>query len=356
MYCRNGYLYTLAICLFLLNTACGNSTKQLTCPTAQSRDKVLWPFAPTSPWNMPIGSRATYQPAGFQRADWIAIDRDYFYWSGTLRELRANGEWPAKCTGHTLIDSVRIPNGALIMPEGKNSASAFLMPDGRTIVQGNPTARCDSTGPVYVGWSAPTEDIFGDGLHGGHGGSGLSSIGGTLRLGELTSRQCQPAYEPVIRHVLKVDIDARRYCSRINDGYRWPAARSDEYSATEYDRYGTAVPGVRMGALLALPADLDLASLQLQTEPARRLACTFQDYGAYVADDAGWHVFYLCVENGVPEEFQRTYGYDIEATEGPWYEDMMRIFTHLCVVDNNSVENVGGGGQPRQPLAPPFRN
>jgi hypothetical protein len=34
--------------------------------------------------------------------------------------------------------------------------------------------------------------------------------------------------------------------------------------------------------------------------------------------------------------------------------DMDRLFLALAVVDNNSATSVGGGGTPRQPLAPPF--
>jgi hypothetical protein len=35
-----------------------------------------------------------------------------------------------------------------------------------------------------------------------------------------------------------------------------------------------------------------------------------------------------------------------------WAHDMSVIFLHLAVVDNNSPTTIGGGGTPRQPLAP----
>ena len=38
----------------------------------------------------------------------------------------------------------------------------------------------------------------------------------------------------------------------------------------------------------------------------------------------------------------------------PWSRDMRKIFTQLHVVDNNGPEQIGGGGDPIGPLAPPF--
>jgi hypothetical protein len=39
----------------------------------------------------------------------------------------------------------------------------------------------------------------------------------------------------------------------------------------------------------------------------------------------------------------------------PWARDLQRIRPLLHVVDNNSATSIGGGGTPRQPLAPPFQ-
>ena len=35
--------------------------------------------------------------------------------------------------------------------------------------------------------------------------------------------------------------------------------------------------------------------------------------------------------------------------------DLPRISPYLAVVTNNSAQSIGGGGTPRQPLAPPLR-
>jgi hypothetical protein len=37
-----------------------------------------------------------------------------------------------------------------------------------------------------------------------------------------------------------------------------------------------------------------------------------------------------------------------------WVRDLDRIFANVHVVTNNGSDSIGGGGTPRQPLAPPF--
>jgi hypothetical protein len=36
----------------------------------------------------------------------------------------------------------------------------------------------------------------------------------------------------------------------------------------------------------------------------------------------------------------------------PWARDMDKIFLNLHIVVNNTPETIGGGGEPRVPLAP----
>jgi hypothetical protein len=47
-------------------------------------------------------------------------------------------------------------------------------------------------------------------------------------------------------------------------------------------------------------------------------------------------------------------GSDFSSKATPWGRDMDRLFLALAVIDNNTATSVGGGGTPRQPLAPPF--
>ena len=196
-------------------------------------------------------------------------------------------------------------------------------------------------------------------MYGAHGGSGLSAIGGCLRLGELTPTS------GLIRHALKVNIFARKNICYDDEtkGYRWPAKQSDGYAANNYykDRKSVIVKACRMGALLALPAKMNLDSLGFETKPARILAEAFQNYGAYLVDDTAWDVYAILTEwspdGRFNDLFKKNWGFSLKESnkDTPWARDMDRIFLNLHVVDNNSSSNIGGGGKPRMPLAPAFK-
>ncbi|MEL7356080.1 MAG: calcium-binding protein [Cyanobacteria bacterium J06560_6] len=322
------------------------------------RDPLKWPFSRDSIWNTPIGSNAWYVDARLGWAQHATMDVDYFYvldGSDRLQPVFSPGNWgPGRSTG-TLYRNIALPiPDDLLVPdatnkETPNNAAAFLLPDGRTLVQLNPLTRDRIGGPIF-GWYAATEDIYETGIRGGHGGSGLSSIGGTVRLGELIGS------EP-IRHVLKVNLDAEKYLSYADGpdggaGFRWPATRADGYANEE--TYGGQVPELTMGALLALPPAATPESLGLRTAAGQKLFYAFQDYGAYVADNTKWDAYAIAVEQGVSEEFADHYGYDFEGTEGDFYDDYMTLFSELHVAANNDPDNIGGGGTPRAPLAPDF--
>src|SRR5256712_9753568 len=234
------------------------------------------------------------------------------------------------------------------------------MPDGHTLTQGQPFARCTADGSATMWWSI-SNDLFGTGVEGGHGGSKLSSIGGTIRLGELVPGG-------VIRHVMKVNLYGlyNYYYDTSSHGYRWPASQADSCAST---CYGGTTPALRMGSLLAIPASVNVDSLGLETGPAKILARAFQDYGAYAADDTAWSVYAIETEFGpqgrVEDEFQTAWGFSMNAaTKGvPWARDMDRLVGVLNVVANwdasqwlaGSASNGGqglGGGNPEGALAP----
>ncbi len=332
---------------------------EIEAPPPGTRDKRLWPFAADSIWNMPIGNDAVYVQAGIAPASSLSIDEEYLVFpspSDPLRPFFTNGVWGAgRCATKTFRYSINLPD-AFQVGDAKgrltpNAVAAILAADGRTLKQMNPVSRCDPGGPLTAGWIAPDQDIYGPGILGAHGGSGLSSIGGSIRKGELTS-------DDPVRHVLKVNLWGRRWLSQSSGGHRWPAVAADSFfdNPDNPEAYAGQLPQLRMGALLALPPDVDIPSLGLATPAGRKLAWTLQNYGAYVVDDTTWDSHALDVESGVAAEFRDAYGYGIEASSGPWYQDMMRIFGLLAVVDNNGPDSIGGGGVPRQWLAPPIGN
>jgi hypothetical protein len=118
---------------------------------------------------------------------------------------------------------------------------------------------------------------------------------------------------------------------------------------------------MKMGALLAIPASVDINSLGLLSDPGRQIAWTMQNYGAYIVDSTGGPAFAIEAEVGpdgsVRQQFQNDYGMPLEQrvnSATPWSKDIQKIVTALRVVNNNSPSSVGGGGTPRQPLAPPI--
>jgi hypothetical protein len=339
-------------------------------PPVFCRDPLKQPFHHQSIWNRPIGSGAVYVHARIQNSTerGMTVDEDILILrpEAPMTEIYYNGAgWDrnrSRCPREgRLIFSAPIPADFVVSPatwDGltPNSGLAVLMPDGRTIKQTQPFARCTAGEPATTLYSFPDIDLYGDGIRGAHGGSGLSAYGGTLRLGELL-----PGAGP-IRHVLKVNIYGARnlFYNEETKGYRWPAVTADGYAAREYGKSGDPVKACRMGALLALPATMDLDRMGFETEPGRILAQAFQDYGAYLVDDTAWDVYAIVTEwspdGRVTEEFKAAWGFEMTPAgrNNAWSRDMDRIFTNLHVVDNNGPNSVGGGGSPLAPPAAPL--
>jgi hypothetical protein len=337
------------------------------------RDPLVQPFASTSIWNMPIGSAATYVPAQIAPVTGSTLqgDEDVIVLDPTSPSTpiyRNTADWnPAvsRCPydAGALLYDVPLPASFVVgdtpTSDTPNSGLAVLLADGRTIKQTQPFARCTAGAPATSDYLFPDVDLYGEGIPGAHGGSGLSAIGGTLRMGEL-----RPGGEPP-RHVLKLELWAAK--NYYNDGkqadcYRWPASGCDGYfdDSSSPLEYGGTNPALGPGSLLALPASVSIASLNLTTQPAQRLAWTLQNYGAYVVDDSAWSSVSICVENGpagsFEAQFQSDWGFSLDTggTTSAFARDIAVILAALNVVDDNSPSSIGGGGTPLQPLAPPL--
>jgi hypothetical protein len=333
---------------------------------AATRNPLHWPFSPTSIWNTPIGSGAVYVPAQITPATaaGMTVDQDLIVMrpsAPALAVMTNTADWNNtmdRCppSAPTLF-SAPVPDDFVftpVLPNTPNASTAILDADGRTLKQTQPFSRCTPGAPATSHYDSSDVDIAGDGITGAHGGSGLSAIGGTLRLGEL-----RPGGAPV-RHVLKIELDAALnygHCSTYSSCYRWPAVQADTYATTGY---GGPNPALQPGALLAIPIGTDVASLGLETAAAAALGFTLQNYGAYVVDDAAWAVYALCVELGpdgdFTQQFQSDWGFSMtpSSKNTPWARDMDRLFGALAVVDNNAPGTLGGGGAPLQPPAPPL--
>ncbi len=279
---------------------------------------------------------------------------------------------------------LRLPQDFITLPYDKygandaNLSAAFIQPDD-SIIQLNYTGRCAAGGPLigtpvweFMVSHRSTDEIRADqkmhagmGMYGGHGGSALSAHGGNLRVGELLDD------EP-IHHALSMDIwglfmyyeDACSDAYGTCRGYRWPAATNTNDGAASQQAndpgggyYGT-VRDFRIGALLALLPSLTEQELGLQTKEGSKLFHALQDYGAYVVDDTGWRR----TDFNMDVEAIKEYGLFVRIRAGvseraeqlKLYHDLLALVTRLSVVSNNSPTSIGGGGKPRQPLAPDF--
>lgn len=336
------------------------------------RDALKQPFATTSIWNMPIGSGAVYVPANLPTtpnndpwAPMPMIDDEHivltpsapltniYYssagWTGANRCASTGG----------ILTQVPIPSDYIQPNNNANSSSVFLLADKRTLIQTQPMARCNAGGYATSLVKFDPVDLFGDGILGSHGGSGMSAIGGSIRVGELRPGQ------QGIRHAIKLIVYARQSlyaCKTFSDCYRWPAVTADGYAVGFYGaENSSASSAMKMGALLAIPAWVNIAKIGLESEPGRQLAWTLQNYGSYIVDDGYGAQFGFAAEEGpagsLRNQFKADYGMNLEARVNdntPWVRDVQRLVKALYVVDNNSATTIGGGGTPRQSLAPPI--
>jgi hypothetical protein len=363
--------------------------------TAGIRDPLKWPFAGSSIWNVPIGSNAVYVPANIPPNPSVTDLNDPNYWlampqidwdiivltpNAPITDINYSSAGWSEVSRCSATADPRNPLFQLPMPSTffvestlNNNSSAFLKPDGRTLIQTQPFARCappdgDGTATTLTDRNQfPPVDLYGDGIRGSHGGSGLSAIGGSVRLGELRRLSQGP------RHALKLGVYSGRdlyKCTTPDDSpttgcYRWPAVNADFGAERFYGRVSNNNnAAMKMGALLAIPASVNLATMGLETDPARQLAWTLQNYGAYIDDSGTAPAFMFDAEKGpdgaLDSQFEADWGFPLEerwrtdATRTPWARDMQRLMTALYVVDNNSSTSIGGGGTPRQPLAPPL--
>ncbi len=325
------------------------------------RDPFEWPFADTSIWNMPVGSGARFVDAGIasRTAEDFAVHHSVVILTPGEESMSVHsfpGGWnDDRCRKGEILGQFPIPEDFLVPYTGENTADpvAVMEPDHRTLAQGRPFHRCagnDYATSKY--WSTTEVDLYGSGIQGAHAGSGLSAIGGTIRLGEFT--------KGIIPHALKIVMSGATYyhydsVSDTTPGYRWPAVQAD---ADAQVKYGGANPAFCPGALLALRPDFDTALCT--TVPGRILARALMKYGGYIVDDARRDAFGLSLEwspgGRVEEEFRQLYGFDMEQQSAghPWTKDLEAILTRLFIIDNNSPDSIGGGGIPLTDPAPEF--
>ena len=370
------------------NTSSNTSNNPIQTRAGETRDYLKWPFPAGSIWNLALHNNAQYVDAPIQPSSQYGLAPDenvlILRPSAPLKTVYVTtAGWDFNKTRCGSIDfskqafsgtQVPIPDDFRTDPGylgvTPNQSAAILMPDGVTIKQSQPLHVCGYGGTVVAGgdangaWQYPDDNLkTGDGILGAHGGPRMSSIGGTIRVGEL-----RPGTS--FRHALTIQIDGK-YLAKNNDGskgYRWPATAAD----SNVDWYYTGTnPQMEIGALMAISPSFNINALR--TEPARIMARALRDYGTYVVDTTGWDVYQFTYEWGPDgrfiDQFQNDWGFSINDASKPdctdggsscqFSKDMADLMQGMKVIANNSATTIGGGANSdfsnrRAPPAPPF--
>jgi len=378
--------------LFLCVAATTSTTNPTTAPC---RNPFLWPFNSTSIWNTPIKYGALFVPAHLYDSatperspptqfhndqDWIilAVDQD-----PPTPWIDDTGHFPGGCAqlAHNATQQIaHFPRSLVVDCTANNNAAAVLNPDGHTLIQTQPLYRPYPGSPI-IAWyhhGVPqtypwSTNIYEAGNLGAHGGSGLSAMGGTIRLGELLGT------EP-IRHALKLELWSHPYyyggvpalqpATDANGGrnqYVWPATGSDSGSnrpGSSGGLYNGTNQYLAPGALLAIPKDM-VFKVQTTTMVGEKLKMALTHFGGYLVDDTGSKTngAAICMEPGVVLEVERAYNVSFNITnpvakgksaaDTAVYDDLVRIFQQLQVVANNGPLSIGGSGSPPVDFVPP---
>ena len=137
----------------------------------------------------------------------------------------------------------------------------------------------------------------------------------------------------------------------------WPAVLCDGCAGICYNGSN---PYLMVGSLLAVPYEIGKdINESLKTIAGKMILTAFVNYGAYIVDNTGWNETQFCIEDGVNEQFNKSYGYAINDDSSPFFMDIMSILEVVHIVNNNREDAIGGcekGGQLLAPLPPPIGN
>jgi hypothetical protein len=314
-----------------LNCAC-TTTTTTTLPPTETRDQRLWPFDALSPWNHPLGSGATFAAdtelrtielqAGHAAINTTSYSHPIFIATSSdpLQSVTLQGSTTRAVT-------YRIPADAA--PSGGSDAHMHVIDPNGDIV--HETWRAARTGDAT--WTAASYaeiDLRGSGIAARAGQNiGTRAYGGSAIGGLIRTWEVQKAGK--IQHAVAVSLMK----SQLQAGPEWPATAQDPPG-----QYSGHNP---MGTLIAIRPEVDLRSLGLSA-PGLMVARALQDYGAYAVDTG----------NNGPNFYAEP---DLDpAISQQIGDDVSQLLKLLYPVTNNRADNVGGGGSPRAPLAPPFAN
>ena len=269
--------------------------------------------------------------------------------TATSVPVPATASYPGLSGGDPCLDPG--VNGTL-----PNCCAGILLADRVSLYQNQPMQICSVGGSPTTEFFFDTVSIFSDetsvppSARGSHGGSVMSSLGGTIRYNEIIPGNCPivPGVADVMRHALGAAFNFNLF-NAFTTTFVWPATNSDNCNE---------------GLLLALLPNFNISSLL--TAPGRSLAWTIMNYGMYIKDGSGWDAINIeteysygdssvnCPTGRATCQFQTLWGYTMNPSPNsglPFGQDIATICNNLYVITNNSPTSIGGGGTPLQPLA-----
>lgn len=295
------------------------------------RDPVEWPFAPNSPWNTPIGSEARFEaPMN------INLEKGAFivdaYATHPIHVVT-----PKDPVGRIFLRgkpdpfaTLQIPRSALDDLRWRLTVNIF---DGDEVIELHDVT---ASGGDLNALAVARGNLRGSGIPPelrAPNSSGISPLAGRIRASEITGG---------IAHTLGavVPINVVDRTTQV-----WPAVAGQS----------PRQPGkVHLGSLLAIPPEIDLATLGITNSVAFALARAMQDYGVYVKDFFQTNSFHEWREAGSPD---LVFCAELDWNKLPldFTEQLARATRELRLVSNSSPQSVGGGGARRRPLAPAFQ-
>ncbi len=186
-------------------------------------------------------------------------------WNSTPSGLPSTYDQWNQVPGQTLY--AYVPAGAL-PPPGSDGQTAIIQPNGTVIELYAPVVL--SSGAWVSSMFSVTNAVtdLGVGADNGRRASMIENYAGVLRDTDISSG--------TIDHALAITVPG----SMLAQAFTGPALAFDSSSSG----YTGTLP---MGAHLALPSSLSLASLGLETSLGTELAVAAQDYGVFVVDRGG---------------------------------------------------------------------
>lgn len=284
------------------------------------RDPGVYPFSSSSVWNTAIGSGAVFEAQDGARTSslWNGAQPvvNSTSWSVSVAESSGSEPWTTLTSvrnGQSF--TVQVPSGT-VATAGSDKHITMVQADRATAYD---TYKAAQSGSDWTAQVAYRISLTGSGTGQGTRAASVPAMAGLIRQEEAQSNS--------IRHALAMALPGRM----LKVGYVWPAASQD----SDTSAYGGSIP---MGSLLAIPGDVDVASLGLSAE-GLALAQALQDYGVYVVDQAGTSALYA--EQSVDPA-------KVTKLNTAWKQ----LYPYLRAVSNNSAATPGGGGTPRVPALP----